>query len=146
MPIPISQFITLPTPYPLVTISLFSTFVTLCFVDKFICTIFFRFHIQTISYDICLFLFDLLHSVWQSLGPSMLLQMTLFCSFYGWVTFHYIHVPHLLYPFLCWWIFRLLPCLGYCKQCCNEHWGAYIFSNYGFLQIYAQERDCWIIW
>ena len=24
--------------------------------------------------------------------------------------------------------------------------GACIFSNYGFLQIYAQEWDCWIIW
>ena len=27
--------------------------------------------------------------------------------------FHCICVPH-LYPFLCWWAFRLLPCLGYC--------------------------------
>ena len=23
--------------------------------------------------------------------------------------------PHLLYPTLCWWTFRLFPCLGYCK-------------------------------
>ena len=38
-----------------------------------------------------------------------------------------ISVLHLLYPFLCWWTFRLLPCPGYCKQCCNEHWGAWIF-------------------
>ena len=29
--------------------------------------------------------------------------------------FHYIYAPHLLYPFICQWIFRLLPCLGYCK-------------------------------
>ena len=34
-----------------------------------------------ISYDICLSLSDLLHSVWQSPGPSMSLQMALFCSF-----------------------------------------------------------------
>ena len=34
---------------------------------------------------------------------------------------------------------------GYCRQFCNEHWGACIFLNYGFLQIYAQEYDCWII-
>ena len=33
--------------------------------------------------------------------------------FYGWVIFHCIYVPHLLYPFLCWWTFRLLPCPGY---------------------------------
>ena len=26
-----------------------------------------------------------------------------------------IHTPHLLYPFICWWVFRLFPCLGYCK-------------------------------
>ena len=34
----------------------------------------------------------------------------------------------------------------YCKQCCYEHWGACIFSDYGFLWIYAQEWDCRIIW
>ena len=28
-----------------------------------------------------------------------------------------IYIPCLLYPFLCWWTLRLLPCLGYCKQC-----------------------------
>ena len=28
----------------------------------------------------------------------MLLQMTLFLSFYGQVVFHCVHVPHLLYP------------------------------------------------
>ena len=42
----------------------------------------------------------------------------------------------------------LFPCLGYCKQCCNEFWKAWIFSNYVFffsLQIYAQEWDCWIM-
>ena len=27
----------------------------------------------------------------------------------------------LLYPFLCQRTFRLLPCLGYCKQSCSEH-------------------------
>ena len=43
-------------------------------------------------------------------------------------------------------IFRLFPHLGYCKQCCNEHQGALIFLNYGFLWIYAQEWDCWIIY
>ena len=41
-------------------------------------------------------------------------------------TFHCIHTPH-LYPFICWWTFRLLPCLDYCKQCCSEHWGCMHF-------------------
>ena len=44
------------------------------------------------------------------------------------------------------WTFRLLLCLGCCKYCCNKHWGTCILLNYGFLQIYAQEWDCWIIW
>ena len=34
---------------------------------------------------------------------------------------------HLLYPFLHQWTFTLLPFLGYCKQCSNEHWGTCIF-------------------
>ena len=52
-------------------------------------------------YNICFSLSDLLHSVWLTLGPSTSLQMTQFRSFYGWVIFHCIYVPHLLYPFIC---------------------------------------------
>ena len=48
------------------------------------------------------------------------------CSLWGhrighdWATelnqiFHCMYVPHLIYPFICLWTFRLLPCLGYCK-------------------------------
>ena len=59
-------------------------------------------------YDICFSLSDLLHSVWHSLGPSTSLQMTQFRSFLCWVIFHCIYVPHLLYPFICQWAFRLL--------------------------------------
>ena len=61
-------------PLP-ITISLFSTSVTLlCFVNKFICIIFLH-SAKVISYDICLSL--------TPVGPSMLVQMTLFDSFYG---------------------------------------------------------------
>ena len=28
---------------------------------------------------------------------------------------------HVLYPFICWWALRFLPCLGYCKHSCDEH-------------------------
>ena len=45
-----------------------------------------------ISCNICLSLFDLLHLVWLSLGSSMVLQMALFPSFYGWVIFHFVCV------------------------------------------------------
>ena len=38
------------------------------------------------------------HSVWQSLGPSMLLQMKLF-FFYGWIIFNSLYIPH-LYTFV----------------------------------------------
>ena len=27
-----------------------------------------------------------------------------------------------LYPFICWWLLRLLPYLGYYKWYCYEHW------------------------
>ena len=27
-----------------------------------------------------------------------------------------------------------------------KNWGACIFSKYGFLQVYAQDWDCWVIW
>ena len=37
-------------------------------------------------------------------------------------------------------------CLGYCNLCCSERRGAYIFSHYGFLWVYAQEWDFWVTW
>ena len=39
-------------------------------------------------------------SVWLillSIMPSRFLQMAKFCSFHGWVVFHHIDIPHLLY-------------------------------------------------
>ena len=36
-------------------------------------------------------------------------------SFFVWLIFHSIKIPHHLYLFICQWTFRLLPCLGYCK-------------------------------
>ena len=118
MSIPISQFIHQPTePHfpPVVSIRLFSTSVSLFLPCKLVHLYHFsRFHIYAFIYNICFSLSDLLHSVWQSLGPSMSLQMIQFCSFLWWI-FHFIYVPHLLYPFICWWAFRLFPWPGYCK-------------------------------
>ena len=65
--------------------------------------------------------------------------------FYGWVLFHYIYVLYLLYPFISQWTFRVLPYPGCCKYCCNEHWGTYVFWNYGFLWLYTQEWDCCVL-
>ena len=63
------------------------------------------------SYDICLSLSDLLHSFSMTLGLSVLLQMA-FCSFSLFSKIPLYIVPHLLYPLLCQWTFKLLPCLA----------------------------------
>ena len=75
---------------------------------------FFSFHIYVLAYGICFSLSDLLHSVWQTPGPSTSLQITQF-RFFLWLIVHCIYVPHLFYPFICRWTLRLLPCPGYCK-------------------------------
>ena len=46
---------------------------------------FFRFHIYALAYGICFSLSDLLHSVWQTLGPSTSLQITQF-RFFLWTS------------------------------------------------------------
>ena len=33
--------------------------------------------------------------------------------FHGWIIFHYMDVPHFVYPSTSWWTFRLFPFLGY---------------------------------
>ena len=57
-----------------------------------------------------------------------------------------MNIAHLLHPLVCPWTFRLLPCLGYCKYGCSEHWGACAYLNCSFLRIYAQEWGHWKIW
>ena len=52
----------------------------------------------------------------------------------------------LSYPFVCQWTSMVLPCTGYCKQCCDEHWGARVSFNSGFLGVYAHQWDCWVVW
>ena len=63
----------------------------------------------------------------------MLLQMAS-CHSFQWLTntVFCMYVPHILYPSLCEWTFRLLLCLSYCKQCCNDHWGACILLDHAF--------------
>ena len=65
--------------------------------------------------------------------------------FNSWVIFHCVYVTQLSYPFVCWWTSRLLPCPGYCKQCCDEYWGTRVSFSSGFLSVYAQQWDCWVI-
>ena len=61
-----------------------------------------------------------------------------FVPFYSWVIFHCMYVPQPLYPFICQWTSRLLPCPSYCKYFCSEHRSTRVFLNYGFLKVYAQ--------
>ena len=63
----------------------------------------------------------------------------------SWVIFHCVYVPQLSYPFTCRWTSRLLPCPSYHKQCCDEHWDTLVSFNPGFLSVYAQKWDCWVI-
>ena len=102
--IPIFKFV----PPPLLSINLFSPSVSI-FALQIGPSIPF-FNIYLLIYDVCFSLSDLVHSVWQFPGPSTSLQMTLFCSCYGWIIFHCIYTSHLLYSFICWWTSRLLPC------------------------------------
>ena len=43
-------------------------------------------------------------------------------------------MPHLLYPFLCWWTFRLLPCLGFYTAAMNT--GVHVSFWISFLWVY----------
>ena len=40
----------------------------------------------------------------------------------------------------------MLPCPGYYKQCCDEHRGTRVSLDSGFLSVYVQQWDCWVIW
>ena len=31
-------------------------------------------------------------------------------------------------------------------QCCDERWGTRVSFSSGFLSVYAQQWDCWVIW
>ena len=57
-----------------------------------------------------------------------------------------LYHAELSYSFIRWWASRLFPCPGYYKQCCSEHWGTRVSFNSGFLSVYTQQWDCWVIW
>ena len=79
MPIPTS--LTTPSPTSPATINWFSKSVSLFLFCKYLCII--SFYIWHIKDVIQYFSFsDLLHSVWQSLGPPMLLQMKTLLFFF----------------------------------------------------------------
>ena len=100
MSISASQFI-LPS-YPLVIISLFSTYVILLFFCKQVHLYpFFLYFIYEWYCDICLFVSDLLYSVSNTRSSHIAANGIIFL-FHGWIISHCIFVSHLLYPFPCW--------------------------------------------
>ena len=87
-----------------------------CSAPMFFRTFFFFFVPYLCISILSLFFFFWLHSVWPTLGPSTSIQITQL-HFYLWLSNIplYIYVPHLLYPFICIWTLRLLPCPDYCE-------------------------------
>ena len=85
---------------------------------------FFWFHKQMGSYGVCLF------SIWLILLSTIASRSVhvvtddKISSFYGWVIFHFLYIPH-FNSFTSGWVRRLFPHLCYCK--CDEHRDAYFF-------------------
>ena len=67
-------------------------------------------------------------------------------SFYGWVILHCVYVSQLSYPFSCWWTSRLLPCSGYYKQCCDEHWGTCVSFRIDAFELWCWRRFLRVPW
>ena len=85
-------------------------------------------HLRPFRFHTCDIIQNLSFSFWlTSLSmilyrPTHVAVNTWSILFYDWVVFHCVHIPPFLYPFICWFTLRLLPCLGYWKQCYYEHW------------------------
>jgi len=90
-----------------------------------------RFSIYVLIYDIFLFLTYFTLYIGSRFIHLIRTDSNVF-PFDGWVLFYSIYAPHLLCPLNCWWTSRLLPCLTYCKLCCDEHWGSCVLLNYVF--------------
>ena len=125
----------------LVTISLFlCPWVYFCFINKFTCITFQIPHISDILQYLS-FLFLTYFTQYDNIQVySCYYKCHYFILFYGHVVFHSLYIHYILLAMSVYqWTFRLLPYLEYYKQCCSEHWGACIFSNYSFVQIYVKE-------
>ena len=89
-------------------------YVCVSVLHNFVCVTLFRFHMSVILYGSCLSLSDFL--------LNMIISSCIHVAANGIISPHlwlsniplYI-LPHLLYPFLFQWAFRLFPCLGDCK-------------------------------
>ena len=75
----------------------------------------------------------------QSSGASasaLVLPMNIQGELYGWVIFHCIYEPQLLYPCICLWKSRLLSCPSYCNN-------AAMNTRYMYLhQLWSSQDTC----
>ena len=61
----------------------------------------------------------------------------------GWEPLKLVHAFLQILPlsfFPCW------PCVWTQGLPCNEHWGTCVSFNSGFLSVYAQQWNCWVVW
>ena len=105
-----------------------SLYLWLCFWCLFICLVFLDSPYKW-NHTVFVFLWLISLNIIPSRSIDVVANGKDFILFCGWVIFHCVHTPHLLYPFLYRWTLRLLLYLGYYKLCCNEHRGADIFLS-----------------
>ena len=92
------------------------------------------FHTYVLIYNIC---FSLTTSLYMTDSRSIHISTILFL-FYDQVILHFLYVPHLLYPFLCWWTY--LGCFHVLAWVNSiQHWGTCVFSVW-FSQGFDQPR------
>ena len=133
----LSQFVQ-PSPSPAVSTSLFSMSAFLLLLYKqFHQYNFSRFHIHAIIYNCFSLTYFALYSRLQFIRLTKAdSDLFLFMANIP----LYICIISSLSIYLSVDI-TLLSCPGYCKQCCNEQWGTYVFQNCNFLRVYAQQWD-----
>ena len=78
-------------------------------------------------------------------GFSVVIALVSWCFkwhhllFSGQIIFHWVYVliiHHFIYSYLNG-LFEFSPCIGYCKQCPNDHWGACVFLKKLFFWLYV---------
>ena len=92
------------------------------------------FCIYVLINDICLTFSDLFHCMTDSWPIHISTNDPVSSLFIGeeYSIFQCIYVLYLVYPFICWWTFRLLPCPGYRKQCCSERWSLFTVCSWDY--------------
>ena len=109
--------------YPLITTNLFSVSMSV-----FLLYLFVHLFLYPHTSEIIYLSSDLFHLARYLQGPAILSQMVGFEK-YSTVYVCVCVCMYLLYPFIQWWILRLLPLLDCCKQCCSWLYGCiYLFK------------------